>query len=1006
MTTTNTFSPAFAVSDIRKTFLDFFASKGHTVVPSSSLVPGNDPTLMFVNSGMVQFKDVFLGTDKRSYVRAASVQACLRAGGKHNDLENVGYTARHHTFFEMLGNWSFGDYFKCDSLKWGWELLTQVYKLPPEKLTATVYIDDQEAYDIWTKEIGLPPERVIRIGDNKGKKYASDNFWMMADTGPCGPCSEIFYDHGEHIPGGPPGSPGEDGDRFIEIWNHVFMQFDMQADGSLIKLPAPCVDTGMGLERLAAILQHVHSNYEIDIFAALVKAASRETGCADLDNKSLRVIADHIRATAFLVADGVIPSSDGRGYVQRRIIRRAIRHGYKLGKKTPFFHKLVADLVVQMGDAYPKLKTDEKRITEVLKAEEERFFETLATGMEILDQQTDSVERGIGWLLQKRAPGFHFEDRFDTATFAKGDGAFTLVKDGEESHLVVRRYESLEAVKLGLSPLLTNIIGRIQSPSRPKTSKNLRVLVIVPNQLTDDGLREVEETYEQIANIDGDLFVEYFSEHPFVLPGEIAFKLHDTYGFPLDLTQDVCRERGIVVDEVAFNAAMAKQKSQARAAGKFKMDKALDYSGAGNEFVGYDKLASTTKIVAIYVDGTGATELKQGQNGVIVLETTPFYAEAGGQVGDGGVITAGGATFAVDDTQKIKTDVYGHHGTLTTGTLKVGDQVTAQVNTERRAASMRNHSVTHIMHKALREVLGDHVQQKGSLVNAEQTRFDFAHNGPVTDAQIKEIEKRVNAEILTNSATQARVMDIESAQKTGATMLFGEKYGETVRVLDIGTSRELCGGTHVLRTGDIGLFKITSEGGVASGVRRIEAITGSGALAYLQQLEDAVGRAAGALKAPVVELNDRIHHMLDHVKVLEKEVAALKGKLASSQGDELVTQAVELVGKDGKAVKLLVAKLEGTDAKTLRDTMDKLKDKLKTAVIVLGVVDGAKVQIAVGVTADSTDKVKAGELVNFVAAQVGGKGGGKADMAMAGGTEPAKLAGALASVQAWVSAKI
>ena len=882
--TTSTFTPSFSVSDIRKSFLDFFASKGHSVVPSSSLVPGNDPTLMFTNSGMVQFKDVFLGTDKRSYVRAASVQACLRAGGKHNDLENVGYTARHHTFFEMLGNWSFGDYFKRDSLKWGWELLTQVYKLPADKLTATVYIDDQEAYDIWTKEIGLPPERVIRIGDNKGKKYASDNFWMMADTGPCGPCSEIFYDHGEHIPGGPPGSPGEDGDRFIEIWNHVFMQFDMQADGSLVKLPAPCVDTGMGLERLAAILQHVHSNYEIDIFDALIKAAARETGCTDLDNKSLRVIADHIRATAFLVSDGVIPSSDGRGYVQRRIIRRAIRHGYKLGKKTPFFHKLVADLTAKMGDAYPRLKADEKRITEVLKAEEERFFETLATGMEILD-----------------------------------------------------------------------------------------------------------------AALAGDAKV---------LPGDVAFKLHDTYGFPLDLSADVCRERDVAVDEVGFNAAMDRQKAQARAAGKFKMDKALDYTGAGNEFVGYDKLESATKIVAIYVDGTGANELKSSQNGVIVLETTPFYAESGGQVGDEGLITCAGAAFTVDDTQKIKADVYGHHGTLTTGTLKVGDAVTAQVNIERRAASMRNHSVTHIMHKALREVLGDHVQQKGSLVNAEQTRFDFAHNGPVTDAEVKEIEKRVNAEILTNSATQARVMDIESAQKTGAMMLFGEKYGETVRVLDIGTSRELCGGTHVQRTGDIGLFKITSEGGVASGVRRIEAITGHNALAYLQHLEDSVGLAAGALKAPVVELNDRIHHMLDHVKVLEKEVTALKGKLASAQGDEMLSQAIELTGKDGQVLKLLVAKLDGADAKTLRDTMDKLKDKLKTAVIVLGVVEGAKVQIAVGVTADSTAKVRAGELVNFVAGQVGGKGGGKADMAMAGGTEPAKLAGALASVQAWVSERV
>jgi alanyl-tRNA synthetase len=895
------FSPTFTVSDIRRIFLDFFASKGHTVVPSSSLVPGNDPTLMFTNSGMVQFKDVFLGTDKRSYVRAASVQACLRAGGKHNDLENVGYTARHHTFFEMLGNWSFGDYFKRDSLKWGWELLTQVYKLPADRLTATVYIDDQEAYDIWTKEIGLPPERVIRIGDNKGKKYASDNFWMMADTGPCGPCSEIFYDHGAHIPGGPPGSPGEDGDRFIEIWNHVFMQFDMQTDGSLVKLPAPCVDTGMGLERLAAILQHVHSNYEIDIFDALIKAASRETGEKDLSNKSLRVIADHIRATAFLVSDGVLPSSDGRGYVQRRIIRRAIRHGYKLGQKTPFFHKLVADLVMQMGEAYPKLASEEARITAVLKAEEERFFETLENGMEIL----------LEWFNGKA---------FD-----------------------------------------------------------------IPANLRDTPQR---------------------SSSSLKFPGDLAFKLHDTYGFPLDLTQDVCRENNVEVDEVGFNAAMDKQKSQARAAGKFKMDKALDYSGDDNAFVGYDQLTSTTKIIAIYVDGTRASELKAGQNGVIVLDTTPFYAESGGQVGDQGAVFCDTGLFDVIDTQKIKADVFGHHGTVKTGRLKVGDTVIAHVNAVVRAASMRNHSVTHLMHKALREVLGDHVQQKGSLVNADRTRFDFTHNGPVTPEQVREIETRVNAEILENVATQARVMDIESAQQTGAVMLFGEKYGETVRVLDIGSSRELCGGTHVQRTGDIGLFKVVAEGGVASGVRRIEAVTGNNALAYLQQLEDTVDQAAGALKAPTAELNDRIHHVLDHVKALEKEVAALKGKLASSQGDEMLSQAIELTGKDGKTVKLLVAKLDGADVKTLRDTMDKLKDKLKTAVIVLGVIDGPKVQIAVGVTADSTDKVKAGELVNFVAGQVGGKGGGKADMAMAGGTEPANLAAALASVQAWVTAKI
>ena len=872
-------TPAISVADIRKTFLDFFASKGHTVVASSPLVPGNDPTLMFTNSGMVQFKDVFLGTDKRSYVRAASVQACLRAGGKHNDLENVGYTARHHTFFEMLGNWSFGDYFKRESLKWAWELLTEVYKLPKERLLATVYAEDDEAYNIWTQEIGLPPERVIRIGDNKGARYKSDNFWMMADTGPCGPCSEIFYDHGDHIPGGPPGSPDEDGDRFIEIWNNVFMQFNMAEDGSVTPLPAPCVDTGMGLERLAAILQHVHSNYEIDIFDALIKAAARETHTTDLANPSLKVVADHIRATSFLVSDGVLPSNEGRGYVQRRIIRRAIRHGYKLGQKTPFFHKLVPDLVAQMGDAYPNMASQADRIMDVLRVEEERFYETLATGMQILDE--------------------------------------ALAGDAK------------------------------------------------------------------------------------LLPGEVAFKLHDTFGFPLDLSADVCRERGVTVDAAGFEAAMEAQKAKGRAAGKFKQDKLLEYTGAGNEFVGYDHLTTTSEVVAIYADGTRAEELKEGQSGVVVLATTPFYGESGGQVGDAGAIFSDHALFEVADTQKIKADVFGHHGVLKTGALKVGDGVTAHVNATLRAATQRNHSVTHLMHKALREVLGGHVQQKGSLVNAERTRFDFAHNAPVTDAEIREIEARVNAEILSNAATQARVMDIELAQQTGAMMLFGEKYGESVRVLDIGSSRELCGGTHVQRTGDIGLFKVVAESGVASGVRRIEAVTGENALHYLQHLEDSLGHAAAALKTPVAEVNDRIASVLEHVKTLDRELAALKGKLASAQGDELLNQA-----RDIKGVKLLVARLDGADVKTLRDTMDKLKDKLKTAVVVLGVVDGAKVQIAVGVTADTTAKVKAGELVNFVAAQVGGKGGGKPDMAMAGGTEPAKLADALASVVGWVEPKL
>ncbi len=865
----------FSVADIRKTFLDFFVSKGHTVVSSSPLVPGNDPTLMFTNSGMVQFKDVFLGTDKRSYVRATSVQACLRAGGKHNDLENVGYTARHHTFFEMLGNWSFGDYFKRDSLKWAWELLTKVYKLPPEKLWATVYFEDQEAYDIWTKEIGLPAERVVRIGDNKGARYASDNFWMMADTGPCGPCSEIFYDHGPEVAGGPPGSPEQDGDRFIEIWNNVFMQFDMQADGSVKNLPAPCVDTGMGLERLAAILQGVHSNYEIDLFDQLIKASARETGCTDLHNNSLKVIADHIRATAFLVCDGVSPSNEGRGYVQRRIVRRAIRHGYKLGQKSPFFHKLVPDLVSLMGEAYPLLQANKERVMQVLRAEEERFYETLEIGMQILDQA---------------------------------------------------------------------LVGNNK-----------------------------------------------------ILAGDVAFKLHDTYGFPLDLTNDVCRERSVTVDEAGFNAAMERQKSQARAAGKFRMDKALEYSGASNKFLGYEESKCSAQVLAIYVDGLATPKLMQGEIGVVILDQTPFYAESGGQAGDVGQISTGLSEFTVTDTSKIKADVYGHHGIQKIGELKIGDKVNAVIDLEVRTATMRHHSVTHLMHKALREVLGDHVQQKGSLVNAERTRFDFAHNAPLTDSQIKDIETIVNQEILHNSLNSSKIMDIESAKKTGAMMLFGEKYGDTVRVLEIGTSRELCGGTHVTRTGDIGLFKVIAESGVASGVRRIEAIAGTQVLDHLQHLETTLESAASALKAPMGEINIKIAQILEQTKSLEKELDSLKAKLASSQGNDLLSTAVS-VGD----VKVLSATLPGADAKILRETLDQLRNKLKSCVVVLGSAQGEKVQLAAGVSSDLTSKVKAGELVNFVALQVGGKGGGKADMAMAGGTQPENLEAALSSVRSQV----
>jgi len=864
-----------SVAEIRKTFLDFFAARAHTVVDSSALVPANDPTLMFTNSGMVQFKDVFLGADRRHYVRATSVQACLRAGGKHNDLENVGYTARHHTFFEMLGNWSFGDYFKSDSLKWAWELLTDVYGLPKEKLWATVYFEDDEAYDIWTKEIGLPPERVVRIGDNKGARYQSDNFWMMADTGPCGPCSEIFYDHGPEVAGGPPGSPDQDGDRYIEIWNNVFMQFDMQADGSIKKLPAPCVDTGMGLERLAAILQHVHSNYEIDLFVELIKAASRETGCADLGNNSLKVIADHIRATSFLISDGVVPSNEGRGYVQRRIIRRAIRHGYKLGKKTPFFHKIVPDLVRVMGDAYPSLKKNEDKIIQTLKQEEERFFETLEIGMEILEQ---------------------------------------ALRDGAK-----------------------------------------------------------------------------------VLPGELAFKLHDTYGFPLDLSADVCREKGIAIDEAGFSQAMDRQKSQARMAGKFKMDKSLDYQGPSCSFVGYGELSSSARVLALYVNAQAVDHIMPQQEATIVLDVTPFYAESGGQVGDQGTLCSSTAQFDVTDTQKIKSDVFAHWGVLSKGQIKVGDVLEARVDPLSRVATARHHSATHLMHLALRTVLGEHVQQKGSLVSSERTRFDFAHHAPLTQDQIKAIEAHVNHAILTNTDTQSKEMDLESAKKTGAMMLFGEKYAEVVRVLSIGESRELCGGTHVSATGDIGLFKVLSESGVAAGVRRIEAVCGERALAYVAGLQNGLSEVAALLKSTPEDLSLKVKQTLEHQKALEKEIAQLKSQLAASQSDELLANAVEHNG-----IQILVQELQGLDTKALKDTVDLLKDKLKTCIVVLASVQEGKVQLVCGVSKDVISKAKAGDIVNFVAQQVGGKGGGKPDMAMAGGTQPEGLKKALESVMPWL----
>ncbi|MFN7777977.1 MAG: alanine--tRNA ligase [Betaproteobacteria bacterium] len=872
-------------AEIRRQFLQFFEQRGHTVVRASPVVLTGDPTLLFTNSGMVQFKDVFLGKERRPYARAATSQKSLRAGGKHNDLENVGYTARHHTFFEMLGNFSFGDYFKRDAIRFAWELLTKVYGLPAEKLWTTVYIDDDEAYDLWTKDIGVPAERCIRIGDKPGQaKYVSDNFWQMADVGPCGPCSEIFYDHGPGVAGGPPGSPDADGDRYIAIWNLVFMQYSRDEAGVLTSLPKPCVDTGMGLERLAAVLQQVHSNYEIDLFQNLIAAAARETGCKDLTDNSLKVIADHIRACGFLVAEGIVPSNEGHGYVLRRIVRRALRHGYKLGQTQPFFHKLMADLAREMGEAYPELVEQQARATAVLKQEEERFGETLENGMRILE------------------------------------GALGALKSGDAR----------------------------------------------------------------------------------MLDGETVFLLYDTYGFPVDLTADICRERGVAVDIAGFEQAMGQQREQARAAGKFKMTLGVDYSGVRTRFVGYDELAAEGKVVALYVGGNPVDEIAVGQAAIVVLDTTPFYAESGGQVGDRGELAGGTGTCEVTDTQKIQADVFGHHGELKTGTLAIGDKVAARVDVNLRSRTRHNHSATHLMHAALRRTLGRHVQQKGSLVDAERTRFDFSHDKPLTADEIRAVEEQVNAAIRSNAAVTAQLMKYDDAIRAGALAFFGDKYGDEVRVLAMGEhSTELCGGTHVARTGDIGFFKIVAETGIAAGVRRVEAVTGAGAVEFVQALDAQLNSAAATVKAPTTELNARLAQILDNVKTLEKELARIKGKLAASQGDELLAQAVEV-----KGVKVLAAKLESADAKVLRDTVDQLKNKLKTAAIVLATIEGDKVQLAAGVTADATGKIKAGELVNFVAQQVGGKGGGRPDMAMAGGTDPSKLTEALASVLPWANAKL
>ena len=870
-------------TELRQKFLKFFESKGHTIVRSSSLVPHDDPTLLFTNAGMNQFKDVFLGFDKRPYNRATTAQKCVRAGGKHNDLENVGYTARHHTFFEMMGNFSFGDYFKRDAIHFAWEFLTspEWLNIPKDKLLATVYAEDDEAYNIWLNEIGMPAERIVRIGDNKGAKYASDNFWQMGDTGPCGPCSEIFYDHGEEIWGGIPGSPEEDGDRWIEIWNCVFMQFNRDEQGNMNPLPKPSVDTGMGLERMAAVIQHVHSNYEIDLFQDLLKAVARETGAPfSMEEPSLKVIADHIRSCSFLIADGVLPSNEGRGYVLRRIIRRAVRHGYKLGQSKPFFHKLVADLVKEMGDAYPELKEKQAQIEEALKNEESRFAQTLETGMALLEN-----------------------------ALAKG-------------------------------------------------SKKL--------------------------------------------DGEIIFKLYDTYGFPYDLTADICRERNIELDETGFEREMEAQRARARAAQSFKANAQLPYEGQDTEFKGYSERQTESKVLALYKDGEQVNELNEGDEGAIVIDFTPFYAESGGQVGDVGYIFAGENRFEVRDTQKIKAAVFGQFGVQTSGRLKVGDSVTAKVDDEIRNANMRNHSATHLMHKALRDVLGEHVEQKGSLVTAESTRFDISHPQAVTAEEIAEVERRVNEAILANVAVNAAIMSMEDAQKTGAMMLFGEKYGDEVRVLQMGGfSTELCGGTHVSRTGDIGLFKIISEGGIAAGVRRIEAITGLNALKWAQEQERLVKDIIAETKAQTEkDVLAKIQAGATHAKALEKELARAKAELAVHAGAKLLDNA-----KDLGAAKLVAAQIEA-DAAALREIVTDLTGKSEQAIVLLAAVNDGKVSLCAGVSKPLTAKVKAGDLVKFAAEQVGGKGGGRPDLAQAGGTDVAKLPEVLNSVKDWVGAKL
>ena len=979
-------------TELRQKFLKFFESKGHTIVRSSSLVPHDDPTLLFTNAGMNQFKDVFLGFDKRPYNRATTAQKCVRAGGKHNDLENVGYTARHHTFFEMMGNFSFGDYFKRDAIHFAWEFLTspEWLSIPKDKLLATVYAEDDEAYNIWLNEIGMPAERIVRIGDNKGAKYASDNFWQMGDTGPCGPCSEIFYDHGEEIWGGIPGSPEEDGDRWIEIWNCVFMQFNRDEQGNMNPLPKPSVDTGMGLERMAAVMQHVHSNYEIDLFQDLLKAVARETGVAfSMEEPSLKVIADHIRSCSFLIADGVLPSNEGRGYVLRRIIRRAVRHGYKLGQKQAFFYKLVPDLVKAMGDAYPELKEKQAQIEEVLKNEESRFGETLEKGMGLFNKVINQLYLSNNWKsLSKRAKSVSIND-VDRAILDNWK-----IEYGIDIPIV--------DYSIGEYPLIIKQNDGIGKCFRAVPIDNGNIIVVSNESLllSSNNWDSIAATKYVVAL--QQYFAEELESSPPVLDGETIFKLYDTYGFPYDLTADICRERGVEMDEEGFNREMEAQRARARAAQNFKANAQLPYEGQDTEFKGYSERQTESKVLALYKDGEQVNELNEGDEGAIVIDFTPFYAESGGQVGDVGYIFAGENRFEVRDTQKIKAAVFGQFGVQTSGRLKVGDSVTAKVDDEIRNANMRNHSATHLMHKALRDVLGEHVEQKGSLVTAESTRFDISHPQAVTVEEIAEVERRVNEAILANVAVNAAIMSMEDAQKTGAMMLFGEKYGDEVRVLQMGGfSTELCGGTHVSRTGDIGLFKIISEGGIAAGVRRIEAITGLNALKWAQEQERLVKDIIAETKAQTEkDVLAKIQAGAAHVKALEKELARAKAELAVHAGAKLLDDA-----KDLGSAKLVAAQIEA-DAAALREIVTDLTGKSEQAIVLLAAVNDGKVSLCAGVSKPLTGKVKAGDLVKFAAEQVGGKGGGRPDLAQAGGSDVEKLPAMIDSVKDWVSAKL